>query len=90
MAELLTYLTRLHETPRYYGAGLYRQLNKKNIFLWSQAIAFKVLITVVPVVILATGILAEILEQGDHKPDGAWRDAVKAFRGRFTEMRYCL
>ncbi len=58
MAELLTYLTRLHETPRYYGSGLYRQLKEKKIFLWSQAIAFKVLITLVPVIILATGILA--------------------------------
>ncbi len=58
MAELLTYLTRLHETPRYYGSGLYRQLNEKKIFLWSQAIAFKVLITVVPMIMLATGILA--------------------------------
>ena len=63
MAELLTHLTRLNETLRYYGAGLYGQLSQKNIFLWSQAIAFKVLITVVPVIILATGILAEILEQ---------------------------
>ena len=63
MAELLTHLTRLNETLRYYGAGLYRQLKQKNIFLWSQAIAFKVLITVVPVIILATGILAEVLEQ---------------------------
>ena len=58
MAELLTYLTRLHEAPRYYARGLYRQLHGKNIFLWSQAIAFKVLITVVPVIILATGVLA--------------------------------
>lgn len=63
MAELLTYLTRLHETPRYYGRGLYRQLKKKNIFLWSQAIAFKVLITVVPVIILATGILGQVLQR---------------------------
>jgi len=63
MAELLTYLTRLHETPRYYGSGLYRQLKKKNIFLWSQAIAFKVLITVVPVIILATGILGQVLQR---------------------------
>jgi len=36
------------------------------------------------------GLLAEILEHGEHKPEGAWRDAVKAFRSRFTEMRYCL
>ena len=36
------------------------------------------------------GLLAEILEHGEHKPEGAWRDAVKAFRGRFTEMHYCL
>ncbi len=63
MAELLTHLTRLHEGPRYYGSGLYRQLNEKNIFLWSQAIAFKVLIAVIPLIILATGVLGEILER---------------------------
>lgn len=63
MAELLTHLTRLHEGPRYYGTGLYRQLYRKNIFLWSQAIAFKVLVAVIPLVILATGVLGVILER---------------------------
>jgi aminomethyltransferase len=36
------------------------------------------------------GLLAEILEHGGHKPEGFWQNAVRTFRGRFTEMRYCL
>jgi aminomethyltransferase len=36
------------------------------------------------------GLLAEILEQGEHETEGAWRDKVTLFRSRFTEMRYCL
>jgi aminomethyltransferase len=35
-------------------------------------------------------LLAEIVSGGDGKPKEAWRDAVKAFRARFTAMHYCL
>jgi aminomethyltransferase len=36
------------------------------------------------------GLLAEILEHGEHKPAGAWQDAARSLRSRFTEMRFCL
>jgi aminomethyltransferase len=36
------------------------------------------------------GLLADIVRHGDDRPAGAWRDAIRAFRERFVEMRYCL
>jgi membrane protein len=45
----------------YYVGGVYRQLFEKDIFLWAQAISFKVVITLVPIVILATGMLGLLL-----------------------------
>jgi membrane protein len=53
------------ESIQYYLRGLYRELTAKNVFLWAQAIAFKVLVTIVPIVILGTGILARILRGKD-------------------------
>lgn len=57
------YRQRLRQAPVYYLKGLYRQFTEKEIFLWAQAIAFKVLITIVPVIILATGIVGQLLQQ---------------------------
>lgn len=50
---------------KYYARGLYRELSTKNVFLWAQAIAFKALVTFVPIVILATGILGRLLTGSD-------------------------
>jgi membrane protein len=50
---------------QYYGLGLYLELSSKNVFLWAQAIAFKVLVTIVPIVILGTGIIGRILRGKD-------------------------
>ena len=36
------------------------------------------------------GLIAEILRDGEHKPEGHWREAVATLRSRFTEMRYTL
>jgi membrane protein len=47
--------------PRYYAAGIYRELHNKDIFLWAQAIAFKVLVTFVPLVLLGTGLVAQTI-----------------------------
>lgn len=55
----------LAESVHYYLRGLYRELTAKNVFLWAQAIAFKVLVTIVPIVILGTGIVARILQGKD-------------------------
>lgn len=63
MAKLNTYWGRLRDTTGFYLGGLYRYLFEKDIFLWAQAIAFKVLITIVPIIILATGIVGRILQR---------------------------
>ena len=55
----------LAESVQYYLRGLYRELSAKNVFLWAQAIAFKVLVTIVPIVILGTGIVGRILQEQD-------------------------
>jgi membrane protein len=51
------------QSIQYYAHGLYRELSTKNVFLWAQAIAFKVLVTIVPIVILATGIVGRVLQR---------------------------
>jgi membrane protein len=55
----------LAESVHYYLRGLYRELAAKNVFLWAQAIAFKVLVTIVPIVILSTGVIGRILQGED-------------------------
>ncbi len=36
------------------------------------------------------GLIAEIIRDGDARPAGHWKDAVKDLRGRFTDMQYCF
>jgi len=62
---LLAYRSALAKSAHYYLRGLYRELVAKNVFLWAQAIAFKVLVTIVPIVILGTGVVGRIL-QGEN------------------------
>ncbi len=57
-----SYLARVRAAPKYYLSGLYEEISTKNVFLFAQAIAFKVLVTIVPILILATGITGEVLE----------------------------
>jgi len=47
----------------FYGRGLLGELQVKPIFLYAQAIAFKVLITILPVILLATGVLGQVLQR---------------------------
>lgn len=63
MANDLTYLARAKAAPKYYALGLYRELSEKNVFLFAQAIAFKVLVTIVPIIVLATGITGMTLDR---------------------------
>ena len=49
----------------FYGKGLLKRLTTDPVFLWAQAIAFKVLVTLLPLVLLATGILGLFLRQED-------------------------
>jgi membrane protein len=49
--------------PRYYAVGVYRVLDRPDAFLWAQAIAFKVIVTIVPLIILATGVIGQVLRR---------------------------
>ena len=35
-------------------------------------------------------LIAEIVRDGDLKPAGHWKDAIKDLRERFTDMQYCF
>lgn len=65
---------------RYYIAGLYRELWEKPIFLWAQAVAFKVLIALVPILLLGTGILGLFL-----RADRSFFYIERAIRDLFPE-----
>ena len=52
---------RVKDTTVYYTREMYREMAGKNLFLAAQAIAFKVLVTIVPVVILGTGLIGQLL-----------------------------
>lgn len=51
--------------PRYYASGLFKVFTTDPVFLWAQAIAFKTLVTLLPLLLLATGIFGLILRQED-------------------------
>ncbi|HEX7069605.1 MAG TPA: YihY/virulence factor BrkB family protein [Rhodothermales bacterium] len=61
MARSASPAAHVLQGAKYYLGGVYRQASVKPIFLWAQAIAFKVLITVVPLVFLAVAILGKVL-----------------------------
>lgn len=61
MASNKSYLARVKSASKYYTSGLYQQISEKNVFLFAQAIAFKVLVTIVPIIVLATGITGQVL-----------------------------
>ncbi len=52
-------------TPRYYAGGLFKVFTTDPVFLWAQAIAFKTLVTLLPLLLLATGIFGLVLRQED-------------------------
>jgi len=58
---LSSQMAELKKSLQYYTRGLYRELSTKNVFLWAQAIAFKLLVTTAPIMILATGIAGQVL-----------------------------
>ena len=50
---------------RYYGAGLFKALSTEPVFLWAQAISFKTLVTLLPLLLLAAGVFGLVLRDGD-------------------------
>lgn len=57
------HLKKATNAPRYYLGGLFRKLASNPVPIWCQAIAFKVLVTLAPLILLATGIFGLILKQ---------------------------
>jgi membrane protein len=51
--------------PRYYGEGLIECAAHRPMFLWAQAIAFKVFVSLLPLILLATGIFGLVLRRSD-------------------------
>ena len=51
--------------PRYYGSGLLKVFTTDPVFLWAQAIAFKTLVTLLPLLLLAAGVFGLVLRQED-------------------------
>ncbi|MDT0631779.1 YihY/virulence factor BrkB family protein [Rubrivirga sp. S365] len=50
---------------KYYGSGLLKVLMTDPIFLWAQAISFKTLVTLLPLLLLAAGVFGLILRGQD-------------------------
>ncbi|GMQ81162.1 MAG: YihY/virulence factor BrkB family protein [Rhodothermia bacterium] len=48
--------------PRYYAGGIYRELHNKDVFLWAQAIAFKILVTFIPLIVVGAGLVAQTIQ----------------------------
>lgn len=48
---------------RYYAEGLAKVFMTQPVFLWAQAIAFKTLVTLLPLILLATGIFGLVLQR---------------------------
>lgn len=63
LSDIKTFLLSLGGAIRFYPAELWRQLNREPVFIWSQAIAFKVLITILPLILIGTGIFGLVLRQ---------------------------
>jgi membrane protein len=57
------FLRALVDAVRYYLAGIWKRANEVPIFIWAQAIAFKVLVTILPLILIATGIFGLVLRQ---------------------------
>lgn len=56
---------RLWEALHYYLAGLWKRLNEMPVPIWAQAIAFKVLVTILPLILIATGVFGLVLRGED-------------------------
>ena len=51
------------DATRYYLAGIWKRANEVPIFIWAQSIAFKVLVTILPLILIATGVFGLVLRQ---------------------------
>jgi membrane protein len=75
-------LTGWTALPRYYMKGMVKELYNNNVFLWAQAIAFKVLVTIVPLILLGTGLAGALLkrERPFRSVEGLIRDFLPSYQ----------
>ncbi len=80
--EIRRKLVRILALPRYYARGLVHEVYHRDVFVWAQAIGFKVLITIVPLILLATGLAGNILRQPEpyERVAGLIRDLLPAYQ----------
>ncbi|MEL6705559.1 MAG: YhjD/YihY/BrkB family envelope integrity protein, partial [Bacteroidota bacterium] len=69
--------SRFSDLARFYAKGLGTRLRNPYVLLLAQAIAFKVLVTILPLLVLGTGIFGLVLRQDDPF------DTVSRFLGSF-------
>ncbi len=76
--SLVSHLRAIPSAAGYYGKGILKEIETKDIFVFSQAIAFKVLVTIVPLLVLATGIIGRFLKQDEpfEVVEGVVRDLL--------------
>ncbi len=70
------HISSLLETLRYYAYGLYYRIDGEDVPLWAAAIAFKILVTFVPLLILLTGVSAYFI--GQEATIGALTEYLRA------------
>ncbi|MEM1041629.1 MAG: YihY/virulence factor BrkB family protein [Bacteroidota bacterium] len=56
-------LRSLLDAAKFYLAGVWTRINEVPVFIWAQAIAFKVLVTILPLILLATGVFGMVMKQ---------------------------
>ena len=84
---------RAAHVPRYYGGGLVAFATTHPVFLWAQAIGFKVFVTLLPLILLATGNFGLVLRQPN--PFGTVASFLRSFlpvgvSGPLVELVYAL
>lgn len=74
----MAFPSKLSEIVRFYSRSLYRQLESKDVFLWAQAIAFKSLVAVIPLLIIGVGLFGPTLARIVHEllPAGQGTDLI--------------
>ncbi len=70
---------------RYYVVGIAKLFDEKQVLLCSQAVAFKVLITFVPIVVLLLGFIGRVLAR--DRPYNAVRDFVTGYLPSYDAQR---
>ncbi|HRK73238.1 MAG TPA: YhjD/YihY/BrkB family envelope integrity protein, partial [Rhodothermales bacterium] len=53
---------RLMDVLQFYAKGIWHRLETDDVFVWAAAIAFKMLIAFIPLLIMATGVIGWVVQ----------------------------